>query len=194
MALKNKAILENMFWGRRNYVSQYAGLSAISILVLAPSFTLFLSASLEYFDSSISQSLEEVWTHGLTSFVSRYFPRPSIEAGLAYLNWFAFQALLYTILPGKMYDGQPTPGGHTLRYNINGLFSFFVTIMVAVWAGWEGSVDPAWIAKNLQDLLIAANLFGVGLSAVMNLKARVAPSKPRDTRFSGKYSSRINFV
>ncbi|KAK2761147.1 7-dehydrocholesterol reductase [Arachnomyces sp. PD_36] len=187
MGLGDQSIVENMFWGRRNYVSQFAGFKTASVLISAPSFVLFLSASLKFFDGSISQSLQEVWTDGLKSFVSGYFPQPSIKGFLAYGSWFAFQALLYSILPGKIYDGQPTPGGHVLRYSINGLLSFFVTIAVALWAGQGGFVDPAWVARNWQHLLIGANLFGVALSSFMYLKASVAPSKPRDTRFSGSF-------
>lgn len=178
---------EKVFWGRKMNVSQVAGAKCAVAIVLAPAFVLFLSASLQFFDGSITESLQEVWSHGLKHFVKRYFSEPGVETVLAYGNWIAFQALLYSVLPGKVYNGQPTPGGYTLKYNINGLLTFFVTVLVFVWAGMGGMVDAAWIARNWQGLLVAANLFGAVFSVLMYCKARLAPTNPRDTRFSGEY-------
>lgn len=190
MAVKDAAIHRNIFWGRRNAVSPTAGVKTASVLVLAPTFVLLLSASLKFFDGSISKLFEEIWTHGVLNFLDQYFPKPGIEAGIAYGSWLAFQALLYTLLPGKVYNGQPTPGGYILKYNINGLSTFFVTILVFVWAGMNGTIDLTWIARHFQDLIVAGNVFGVLLSLVMYGKACVAPTKTRDTRFSGECCSR----
>lgn len=184
MAVKD---LSNIFWGRRNNVSQASGVKSAIVLVGAPTFVLLLSASLKFFDGSILESLKEIWAHGIIHFLDQYFPKPGIDAGVAYGNWLAFQALLYTFLPGKVYNGQPTPGGYTLKYNINGLSTFVVTILAFVWAGMNGSIDPSWIARHFQDLIVAANVFGVLFSLAMYGKACCAPTKLRDTRFSGEY-------
>jgi 7-dehydrocholesterol reductase len=185
MTLKNTPLPANPFWGRKKSVSQIAGLKSAIALLLAPSCVLFLSASLHFFDGSIFESFKEVWSLSLKHFISQYFPTPCVETAFAYGTWISFQALLYTVLPSKVCDGQPTPGGHTLKYNINGLLSFFVTILVSVWAGIY-MIDPAWIARRWHGLLIAANLYGVLLSFIMYAKACLAPSKLRDTRFSGE--------
>lgn len=189
MAIKETAIFRNIFWGRRNTVSQAAGVRSASVLVLAPTFVLLLSASLKFFDGSISESLKEIWSHGVLNFLDKYFPKPGIEAGIVYGNWLAFQALLYTLLPGKVYNGQPTPGGYTLKYSVNGLSTFFVTVLGFVGVGMNGSIDLAWIARHFQDLIVAANVFGVLFSLVMYGKACLAPTKTRDTRFSGENCS-----
>lgn len=46
-------------------------------------------------------------------------------------------------------------------------------------------LDPAWVAKNWEGLVIAFNIYGYLLAAWAYVKARVAPTHPDDLKFSG---------
>lgn len=46
-------------------------------------------------------------------------------------------------------------------------------------------LDPAWVAKNWEGLVIAFNIYGYLLAAWAYVKARVAPTHSDDLKFSG---------
>lgn len=83
---------------------------------------------------------------------------PDWAAVGAYLGWLAVQAALYHFLPGKLVDGPQLDNGTRLRYRLNGLASFVVTV-----AGWAilhltGLVRGDWIYRHFGELFIAANI------------------------------------
>jgi hypothetical protein len=46
--------------------------------------------------------------------------------------WFAFQAVLYLVLPGEIADGVPLPDGSRLKYKLNGHLAFWISLLLAV--------------------------------------------------------------
>lgn len=142
--------------------------------------------AIEHFDGSVLDMLSKLWRTGIVAFVCRYFPSPTIDTFVVYVGWIAVQAFLHTVLPGKSYTGQATPGGNVLVYKINGLTTSIVMAMAFVMSGVAGIVDLACIAKAWPGFLLAATIYGYLVTMAMYLKACFAPSYEQDTRFSGR--------
>jgi 7-dehydrocholesterol reductase len=142
--------------------------------------------ALEHFDGGILDMLSVLWHDGFGSFTARYFPSPTIGTFLAYIGWIASQAFLHTMLPGKSYTGQLTPGGNVLLYKINGLRTSIIIVVLFLLSGVAGLVDLSCIARSWPGILLASIIYGYLVSMVMYLKAHLAPSHIQDTRFSGR--------
>jgi 7-dehydrocholesterol reductase len=146
---------------------------------------MFLYATLQDFDSSLSASLFALQLLGPASFADRYAPRPSLAGFIGFTAWVLLQASLYTFLPTKISSGQLTPAGHLLQYKTNGLFAWFVTVALTLILAATGFFDPPIVAIHWEGLLIAANVYGFILSVLVYLKAYAAPTHPNDRKFSG---------
>lgn len=181
---------KDAFWGRRRSIAPISGaLSAIALLIATPSVVIASCVAIEHFDGSVLDMLSKLWRTGIVAFVCRYFPSPTIDTFVVYVGWIAVQAFLHTVLPGKSYTGQATPGGNVLVYKINGLTTSIVMAMAFVMSGVAGIVDLACIAKAWPGFLLAATIYGYLVTMAMYLKACFAPSYEQDTRFSGRPAS-----
>ncbi|PGH23568.1 hypothetical protein AJ80_02348 [Polytolypa hystricis UAMH7299] len=179
-------VTQAIFWGRQDRLPPILGaLGSIPLLIVTPLLVMSSCIALEHFDASISDMLSAFWHQGSWNFLSRYFPYPVTGAFLAYLGWIALQALLYTLLPGSSYVGQPTPGGNVLTYKLNGLQAFIITISLFILAEVAGLAKLSYIATSWPGILVVANIYGVFITLVAYLKAHLKPSHPSDTRFSG---------
>lgn len=173
-------------WGRWAGGSWLSATGCAGISIGGPLLVFLLWVALEDFDGSLLASLSAFWSKGLIPFAVRFAPQPSVKAYIGYVAWLVFQATLYAFLPGKDSSGQLTPAGNLLKYNTNGLLAWVVTHLLAVMAAISGILDPAMLAKHWEGLLVAANLYGVMLSAFAYLKAYIAPTHPEDRKFSGQ--------
>ncbi|KJK65113.1 Ergosterol biosynthesis ERG4/ERG24 family protein [Aspergillus parasiticus SU-1] len=177
----------NSFWGRRNHVSAFSGLLSLSFVIATSLFVLFLCVCLEHFDGSLRQGLYELLVHSSpTTLLRRYVPEISYGHVVAYTTWIVFQALLYSLLPGKTVYGPPTPGGNTLPYRMNGLLSWGITVGAVFLAACIGGAEVvASLAQNWAAVLAAANVYGLAVPALAVAKGHIWPTFKNDRRFSG---------
>ncbi|KAG2421860.1 hypothetical protein HFD88_005836 [Aspergillus terreus] len=177
----------NIFWGRRQHVSALSGLLSLGLVVGSIFLTLFLHICLEHFGGSIWAAITEpLFVQSPFVFILRYLPAVFAGPVLGYAGWVVVQVMLYTVVPGKVVHGPPTPGGHAHPYLINGLSCWFLTVCGFVLAGYVGGIGVmASVARNWGALLVVANIYGLITAVLAYVKARVSPTFERDRRFSG---------
>lgn len=179
----------NALWGRRKNVSNVAGFLSMGAVVASPLFALFLYICLEHFDGAMSKATIELLSSPVNFFL-QYLPGPTSQATMLYVSWVIMQAAIYSVLPGKIVHGPPTPAGHAHPYRMNGLVSWFVTIgTLAVLATVKGIEAVAGVAQNWGGILVAANIYGLAFSVISWLKGHIHPSFENDRRFSGMAQS-----
>ena len=122
---------EKGVWGRSNSPSKLTQLLTFLLLLGAPTFALFLNISAVHHKSS----LVDTWKHlDIIKHIKNSF---NIKVFIMTWCWILFQALLavlpdfvHKIIPwykGGIQEGQTTPAGHILKYNINGLQAWIIT-------------------------------------------------------------------
>ena len=174
-------------WGRRSHHGSWLhSLGCASIMMLCPLLVLFLWISLSSFSGSLSAALDDLLLSGPVRFFSVYGPEPDFKGAIGYGIWILFQAGLYQFLPSKLSSGQLTPAGNLLKYRTNGLLAWIVTHGLFVTLAVSGHLDPAFLARNWEGLLVAANLFGFLLTGFVYAKAHLSPCHEHDRKFSGK--------
>ncbi|KAE8332537.1 ergosterol biosynthesis ERG4/ERG24 [Aspergillus sergii] len=175
----------NALWGRRKNVSSLAGFLSMGAVIASPLFALFLYICLENFDGAMWKPTLELFSSPIDFFL-RYLPGPTSQATILYASWVAMQAALYSVLPGRIVYGPPTPAGHTHPYRMNGRASWFATIgTLAIVAVVQGIDAVASVAQNWGGILVAANIYGIAFSVISWLKGHLQPSFEKDRRFSG---------
>ncbi|PGG99270.1 hypothetical protein AJ79_08607 [Helicocarpus griseus UAMH5409] len=186
MHTQRNEVFKTVFWGRQNNLSPIlGGLSAISLMIVVLLLVMSSCIALEHFDASLLNMLAALWHQGCWNFLAEYFPRPSAGTFFAYLGWVTLQAVLYTLLPGRSYVGQPTPGGSLLMYKLNGFQALIMTITLYVLTTVGSLTKLSYVAKSWAGILLSANIYGVFITLVAYLKAHLRPSYRSDTRFSG---------
>lgn len=175
-----------LLWGRKTKATWDTALGSLVLVLICPVWIIFNWVTLEYFDGSLHNALSALASDGLLSFLESYAPRPSLESFVGYAVWVVFQAALYSALPGPISTGQLTPAGNLLEYKTNGLLAWIVTHVFVVVAALCGFLDLAIIANHWEGLLIVTNIYGFLLSVFCQIKAHVAPSHPKDRKFSGQ--------
>jgi len=154
-------------------------------MVSAPPVLVALTwIALEYFDGSLFDATAAIFDLGVPRFMRLYAPSLSLQAAGLYFSWVLFQAVLYSILPGKG-KGQLTPAGQLLEYNVNGLLAWEATVILAVAACIAGVLDPSMLTDNWEGMIVTMNIYGYCLSIAAYLKAHIAPTHPQDRKFSG---------
>ena len=176
-------------WGRKTEATWFAAAASLAIVLICPVWIVGNWISLEYFDGSLASMVSTAYSDGISSFTYQYAPRPSMKSSLGYASWLAFQAALYSLLPGPISTGQLTPAGNLLKYKTNGLLAWVVTHILTVVAAMSGVLDLALIAKHWEGLIIAVNVYGFLLAGFAQIKAHVAPTHPDDRKFSGQISA-----
>ncbi|OQE25935.1 hypothetical protein PENFLA_c007G09566 [Penicillium flavigenum] len=180
---------DSVLWGRRRHVSMLSGLLSLGFVIAVQLLVIFLCSCLYDYDGSIQQGIL-----GLLSSLSDLTPSslfriciPRIERGptLGCAAWVGIQAILYSILPGKIVHGPPTPGGNTLPYQMNGMLSWGLSLGMVAIAWYIGGVEVvSSAARNWKALLAAASMYGILMSLLMLVKGYYWPSYPKDRRFS----------
>ncbi|KAB8067842.1 ergosterol biosynthesis ERG4/ERG24 family-domain-containing protein [Aspergillus leporis] len=153
--------VKSLLWGRRQKVSVFASLPSMMLITAAPLVVLCLFSALTQYDGSVAMTLRVLQAHGMLPFLRRCFPGLTTWSGIAYIGWVAFQAFLYHVLPGRIATDPPTPGGHSLPYRINGLWSWITTLTVFL-------------------LLVAANIYGLLITTVCTAKCYVSLQNTKD--------------
>jgi len=71
--------------------------------------------------------------------MNKIFPQCTMKALVMLAVWIAFQAGLYCFLPGNIGYGQPTPAGHVLPYNVNGLQAWILTHALFLYGAYQAN-------------------------------------------------------
>lgn len=203
---------QNPQWGREAKPDSLNVLCCASVMLFCPALVVVAWIALEHFDGSLFKALSSLYvalpsarsaarlTFDPTTinecfqssyiWTSEHLPQPTWTATILYVGWLLFQAILYALLPAEIGYGQQTPAGHILPYKVNGLLSWAPSHALFIWGAWYARLwDPAVIAKNWVGLLVAANVYGYGLTVFAYAKAYLAPSHPTDQKFSGERSN-----
>ncbi|KAL2866100.1 ergosterol biosynthesis ERG4/ERG24 family-domain-containing protein [Aspergillus lucknowensis] len=174
-----------VFWGRRERVSAASGLLSLGFMLACPLLVVFVHVCIRDFDASVRDAVCELAALGALDFFLKYTPLPTLEAGLGYIGWLLFQALLSIALPGKTVTAPPTPGGHRLSYRVNGLNSWIVTLVAAVTLSVIEVLPLSSVAEHWSGLVAVANVYGILATILGWTKGHLAPSTAEDRRFSG---------
>ena len=110
---------------------------------------------------------------------------PTAEAFGVYVAWFAFQALLHVILPGRVVEGLPLEDGSRLRYRMNGLAAMLVTFAVVGAGHIEGWLDLTWIHDNFGALISAITIFCYAFGLFLYVWGKAHPGGP--SKVSGDF-------
>lgn len=94
------------------------------------------------------------------------------QALAAYCAWFAFQAALHLLLPGKRREGVVLPNGSRLRYKLNGLQNMVISVGLVLYLGfYRRSLDLGWVYDNYVPLITASIIFSAGLSLYLYISS-----------------------
>jgi 7-dehydrocholesterol reductase len=173
-------------WGRAHRPTWSASFSCLGIIILSPLLVIFSWITLSQYQGSLLNSTIAMYAEGPWQFVARYGPTPSLQAFGVYTIWVLAQSALYNYLPARLSTGQLTPAGYLLQYHTNGLGAWVLTHIALASGVFFRVIDPAWIAKNWSGLLVATNSYGFLLSALVYIKAYIAPTHAKDRKFSGR--------
>lgn len=157
------------------------------LITTSPLLLLFYWITYHYFDASITSAASELLSNNPLDFFFSRIPQLTRASVLAYSLWVIVQALLYVYVPGQLHIAPRTPGGRQLRYKLNGLRSWILSVGGATMLCYNGILDPAFIAIHWGDLLMTANAYCLILVLTFWIKARIRPDHQGDTLITGEY-------
>lgn len=177
-------------WGRSVKPNFIAKLGIYIILFVAPSFALLFNLSVTKYDGSLIEGLKNI----SLNYIYENF---SLKIVVYLWTWIIFQMILSQLpdmlhfillsYKGGMQEGQLTPAGYILKYNINGLQAWLITHILAIYLVKNNYIDGAILAKNWSQLFIGANIIGFWLALFAYIKALGASSYPKDNKWSGSF-------
>jgi protein-S-isoprenylcysteine O-methyltransferase Ste14 len=123
--------------------------SFVGMIFGLPLLTWYFAVTFVHYDAALTWPDAAFWAH---------IEPPSVASVGFYLLWVGFQALLFSILPGRTAEGAPLPDGRRLEYRLNGLLALGFTVALAVCAVWLGLLPPAVIFDQWGALVTTTNL------------------------------------
>lgn len=177
-------------WGRSIKPCTTTKVTVLSLLTFAPLLTLIMVITCLKYSGDIPSLIADVINLNFKQF-------PSFDFGVfkVLCIWIMFQyclAIMPNMLNGKIKNykggirqGQHTPAGNIIKYNINGLQAWFITHLIFAIGSYIGVIDPAIIAKNWGELFVGANIIGYSLCIMMYIKALTWPTHPEDDKKTG---------
>ena len=162
-------------------------LGAAVVIVASPLLPVYVWASCRNYDCAVSAPVLDVLSGRLPALevIGGWIPRPTLEAFQAFGIWCALQMALFLLIPGPTGYGNITPAGERLSYKLNGLRAWIVTHLLLGVAVVAGLIRPTLVYDQWGSLLIAANVWGLAITAFVYWKAYCAPSYAGDRSFSG---------
>ncbi|XP_071964912.1 7-dehydrocholesterol reductase-like [Antedon mediterranea] len=183
-------------WGRAWSVNITTYLTTLFILFVTPFIALYLLMACPEFECSVTSPVIQFYHGKLTmaAFLARAQSLNVLAFKMAVI-WIMLQILLYYlpdvfgyILPGYAggtRHGAVTPAGHQLKYNVNGLQSWTITITLWILNGvYFKWFSPSIIVSNWGQLFWVANILGYSLSVFVMIKAHLFPTHAQDRKFS----------
>lgn len=111
-----------------------------------------------YLWSAVTQHEGQLWLPRSLDEIAAMFPAPSVRAAAILVTWLSLQIALGVALPGKVLDGAPLPNGERLKYRLNGLVSFGVSMALLVAGLVTGVIRATAIVAELGPLLTLSTL------------------------------------
>ncbi|XP_035650013.1 delta(14)-sterol reductase LBR isoform X2 [Oncorhynchus keta] len=87
--------------------------------------------------------------------------------------WLLFQALLYVLPVGKVVEGMPLRNGERLKYRMNTLYAFVLTV-ATLGAAVHHKIDLSYIHSHFLQLAVSSLLCSVLLSVYLYVRSRWA--------------------
>jgi protein-S-isoprenylcysteine O-methyltransferase Ste14 len=84
---------------------------------------------------------------------------PTWKATAIYFSWFFFQMVLQAFIPGKTVEGRPVTDGSLLKYRLNGLVSFIITLVAVGAALWFKLIDFNIVYDNFGAMISVVTIF-----------------------------------
>ncbi len=191
---KSESLTSNKTWGRASEVSLPTLLGCLFLFIATPLLVYYFYISAFFFNCSLIAPLQVIM-HDTSSFLA-LIPYPTFTAGTLFLIWFGLQIGL-ALLPDyihhfvKFYHGgntfgAVTPAGHQLKYNINGLQAWVISLVLFSLASFGMNwISPTIIFDHWGALLGIVMILGFALGIFVFIKAYLFPTHPDDRKFSG---------
>ena len=144
---------------------------AVLMMLLLPPFTYYMwNCVVEFGGALVSPA-------GLLGKI----PAPTLTSVAIFFGWFFLHVVLQIAAPGKTAYGLPLADGQRLAYKMNGLFSFWFSIAVAVLVVYFGLLSPSVLYDQFGPLLTTVNLFTLALSLYLYWLGKASPKPERIT-------------
>lgn len=91
-------------------------------------------------------------------------PPPTPRSMLIFFSWLLLHAVLQVIGPGRWREGTPLADGTRLRYKMNGMFAFVVSLGLFVGAVQLGWVSPTLLYDEFGPLITTVTQFASAFS------------------------------
>jgi len=186
--------MENAVWGRSNSPSWFTQLIMFFLLFGAPGFALFFNISIVHYKGSLLETWKNLPNIDIIKYIQNSINVDVLSMTCLWILIQAFLAILpdylHELLPwykGGIQEGQTTPAGYTLKYNINGLQSWIITHGVIYLLVINGYLDPTIIAYYWGELFIVANIIGFVISLCAYIKAYISPSYIEDNKVTDSF-------
>lgn len=166
---------------RLEHVRQLTGFRRghVPIMLLLPPLTVYMWICVTFYGGRLVlptswEAFRELLGH---------VPAPTLEGFGILAGWFLLQVLLQAYAPGKIVYGTPLPDGRRLPYKMNGLFSFWTTMGLAVLVVGVGWLPATLLADHFGPMLVIANIGAFVFSAYLYFLGK---AKPEGEHVTGK--------
>lgn len=185
MKVQNNQKVEQQSWGRTG--KDLKSIIEVSLMfAFTPALVCYYFLACDQYDCSLTTPAGLLYNGKLSLFdLFSKLPIPNWESVYVWFIWTTLQVALYLYLPGPRANGQETPAGHTLRYNVNGLRAFIVSHLLVFLGVYFGYFRATIVYDNWGRLLIIQNIQGFALAIFAYIKANFFPTHPDDVRWCG---------
>lgn len=140
-------------------------LGGLLLMVALPPLTYYMWICVNDFEGALVAPARDL--------LSR-IPAPTVTSVILYGCWFLFQVVLQMAAPGKVHEGVPLSDGTRLKYKMNGWFSFWVTLGVALLSVGLGWVPATILHDQFGPLLTTVNIFAFAFSVFLYLHGKAS--------------------
>lgn len=153
-------------------------MAQINLLAL-PAVVYYVYFCVAFNAGALLPGAESDWAGFLSAIV------PTFQALAVYLGWFAFQALLHIVLPGRVVEGLPLEDGSRLRYRMNGLAAMLVSFVALALGHAGGWFTLSWVHDHFGAVLSAVTLFSYAFALFLYFWGKARPGGP--SKLSGNF-------
>lgn len=146
--------------------------SALILLLVLPPLVYYMWICVTFYGGDLQ--LPTTFS-ALSSFVA-HVPGPTVTAAIIFASWYLLQILLQVFAPGRWVEGVELRDGTRLRYKMNGVFSWWFTIALAVVLVATGVVPATLLADQFGPLLTIFNIFTFAFSVYLFAYGRLRPA------------------
>jgi 7-dehydrocholesterol reductase len=149
-------------------------LAPLLLIVTTPLIAVLVWLTCVHFDGSILLLARTRSVESLLQLV----PRPTWRAAAILFGWFIIQGLLLAVLPGKHYEGPPSPTGQRPVYKLNGIAAWLVTHGGLALSWTLGLWHATTVYREFGSMLVILNLSAIVFCLFLYWKGRNYPSTP----------------